>query len=168
MIIVSSLFAAPSLVELHKPSHVISLLSPDSQWPSFPSLQQGHHLRLSLNDIAAATPGLVAPSGNDAERLIKFVKGWDRKAPMLVHCWAGISRSTAAAYCTMCLLQENASESDLAWQLRELAPSATPNRLLVRHVDALLGREGRMTSAVEKIGRGEEAFEGTPFFWKVD
>jgi predicted protein tyrosine phosphatase len=80
-----------------------------------------------------------------------------------VHCWAGISRSTASAYVALCMARPAADEEGLAWELRAAAPSATPNRLIVSLCDDLLGRHGRMTRAVAAIGRGEEAFEGTPF-----
>ncbi len=158
-LVVCSLAAAHEQVKLHEASHVISLLSPESHWPEFSDVQ---HLRLALNDIAMLTPGLTAPGATDAERLLSFVRKWDRNKPLLIHCWAGISRSTAAAYCTMCALRPD-NEEALARELRELSPSATPNRLLVKHVDQLLGRDGRMSKAIERIGRGAEAFEGNPF-----
>jgi predicted protein tyrosine phosphatase len=162
-LVVCSLRAAPELVFEYKASHAISLLSPVSQWPEFEGVSQ---LRLELNDITMITPGLVAPGESDAERLLSFIRKWDRKRPMLIHCWAGISRSTAAAFAAMCALRGE-SEIALAQELRELSPSATPNRMLVGHVDRLLGRDGRMVQAIESIGRGADAFEGTAFEVKV-
>jgi predicted protein tyrosine phosphatase len=86
---------------------------------------------------------------------------------MLIHCWAGISRSTAAAFTAMCLFRPDEDESELARELRLSSPSATPNRLIVSFTDQILGRGGRMVQAVESIGRGAEAFEGTPFRVRV-
>ncbi len=162
MIIVCPLHAAPSLVEYHGASHAISLLSPETPWPVFPSLNAGRHLKLSLHDITVESPGMTAPGLNDANRLVDFIRDWDVSAPLLIHCWAGISRSTASAYTAMCMTRD-APEDELAWELRDASPSATPNLLLVSHVDAILGRGGRMVDAIKAIGRGEEAFEGTPF-----
>jgi predicted protein tyrosine phosphatase len=82
---------------------------------------------------------------------------------MLIHCWAGISRSTAAAYTALCLFRPQADEETLAQELRAASPSATPNRLIVSLADEVLGRQGRMVKAVAGIGRGADAFEGTPF-----
>jgi predicted protein tyrosine phosphatase len=158
-LVVCSLRAAPEMVVAHNASHAISLLSPESEWPEFEGLS---HLRLALNDIAMITPGLTALGESDAERLLSFIRKWDRKRPMLIHCWAGISRSTAAAYSAMCALRDE-SEMALAEELRELSPSATPNRMLVSHVDKLLGRDGRMVKAIESIGRGADAYEGLAF-----
>lgn len=82
---------------------------------------------------------------------------------LVVHCYAGISRSTAAAFALAAALQPERDEVELAWELRRLAPSATPNPLLIAHADFLLGRNGRMSRAIERIGRGAEAREGIPF-----
>jgi predicted protein tyrosine phosphatase len=120
-----------------------------------------------MHDVVDATEGFSAPRTHDAERLIDFVSAWDRADPLLIHCWAGISRSTASAYTALCMLRPKASEADLAWELREASPSATPNRLIVAHADGLLKREGRMSRAIEAIGRGENAFEGTPFILSI-
>ena len=98
--------------------------------------------------------------------IIAFLQAWDRQSPVLIHCWAGISRSTASAYTALCMLRPKADEEELAFELRAASPSATPNRLIISHTDALLGRQGRMSRAIEKIGRGESAFEGTPFILK--
>ena len=163
MIIVCPLNKAQLLVAEHRVSHVVSLLGPETPHRDF-GLAPDQHLKLSFHDIIQHADGFSPPRAADAERLVEFLGGWDRQAPMLIHCWAGISRSTAAAYTAMCLLKPNANEEELAWQLREASPSATPNRLIVSFTDQLLGREGRMVRAIEMIGRGEEAFEGTPFF----
>jgi predicted protein tyrosine phosphatase len=166
MIIVCPLHAAPALVASSKASHAVSLLSPETPFPQFDGLEQGRHLKLTLHDITTITPGLNAPAVNDAQRLVEFIASWDAAAPMLIHCWAGISRSTASAYTAMCM-KRSTSEEELAWELREASPSATPNLLLISHVDALLGREGRMVNAIRSIGRGQDAFEGVPFSLKV-
>ncbi|HLA01475.1 MAG TPA: protein tyrosine phosphatase, partial [Aestuariivirga sp.] len=70
---------------------------------------------------------------------------------------------TASAYTALCMLRPKADEEELAYELRAASPSATPNRLIISYTDALLGRNGRMSRAIEKIGRGENAFEGKPF-----
>ena len=54
-------------------------------------------------------------------------------------------------------------EAQLARRLRAASPSATPNIRLVGFADRLLGRDGRMVAAIESIGRGEAAYEGSPF-----
>ena len=167
MIIVCGLHAAPDLVVKHKVGSAIGILAPETAHPIFPSLAEDKRLRLSFNDINAPAEGMVAASDNDVKRLIAFVRDWDKKSPMLIHCWAGISRSTATAFAALCILRPDEDEMNLAAELRAASPSATPNRLITTKMDKALGREGRMLRAVESIGRGADAFDGTAFTLKV-
>jgi predicted protein tyrosine phosphatase len=163
MIIVSPLSKVQSLVDEHGVSHVVTLLAPETPHDSPRGVEGGRHLKLYFHDIVQPMDGHTPPSRSDAERMIAFFESWKREAPMLIHCWAGISRSTAAAFTALCMFRPGAEEEELALELRRVSPSATPNRLIVSLADDVLGRQGRMVKAVEKIGRGADAFEGTPF-----
>ncbi len=161
MIIVCGLHVAQSQIDLHQAKSVIGILGPETPHPGYSGIE--NHLKLTFNDINADTPGLISPREQDAKRLITFIEEWDQKQPMLIHCWAGISRSTASAFAALCILRPDDDEMELAQELRAASPSATPNRLITTQVDQLLGRQGRMLAAVEAIGRGADAFEGSPF-----
>ncbi len=163
MIIVCPLNQVQTQVTTHGAKRVLSLLSPERPPERFTGIEPEHHLWLGFHDIVQPTEGMTPPTATDAERLVHFISEWDRAAPMLIHCWAGISRSTAAAYTALCLHQPKADEEELALRLRAASPSATPNRLIVSYTDRLLGRNGRMLKAIDRIGRGADAFEGTPF-----
>ncbi|MGH6859354.1 MAG: tyrosine phosphatase family protein [Phyllobacterium sp.] len=126
-------------------------------------IAEGRHLFIGFNDIVEPAEGMVHPSADHIEQFLAFARRWDRTAPLLIHCYAGISRSTAGAYITALALNPALKEAELARTLRRNAPSATPNSRLVALADDLLGRQGRMVDAIRAIGRGEEAFEGTPF-----
>jgi predicted protein tyrosine phosphatase len=163
-----TIFVAPlSLVESTvagaQVSHLVTLINGETSIPTPPSIGPDRHLRLSMNDICEPQPGLVLPCQNHVADLIDFACAWDRQAPLLIHCWAGISRSTAAAFISLCALNREGTEIDLAWALRRASPTAYPNRLLVALADEALGREGRMIAAVEKIGRGKVAEEAEVF-----
>jgi predicted protein tyrosine phosphatase len=80
-----------------------------------------------------------------------------------VHCYAGVSRSTAAALITTCALDPTRDEQAVADLIRARSPTATPNLRLVAVADALLKRQGRMVAAAERIGRGADCYEGVPF-----
>ena len=71
---------------------------------------------------------------------------------MLIHCWAGISRSTATAFVLACERSPRVEERRIAQVLREAAPHASPNRRIVALADRLMGRGGRMIAAVEAMG----------------
>ena len=118
---------------------------------------------IAVSDIAAAQEGHVLAEEAHVERILAFVRAWPREKPLVIHCYAGISRSPAAAYIAACALHPERDEAELARALRAASPSATPNRRFVELADRLLGREGRMVAAIDSIGRGAEAFEGAPF-----
>jgi predicted protein tyrosine phosphatase len=163
MIVVCSLSASRQQVARYAPGRVVSILSPSSAFPHFESISEGQHLKLSFNDVAVSTAGLKAPESNDMMKLLNFFRTWEKRQPLLIHCWAGVSRSTAAAYIASCLLNPSEDEDVLAQNLRQASPSATPNPLLIALADQALGRHGRMINAISAIGRGANAFEGGPF-----
>ena len=150
-------------IETHRPSHLITLLHNDAILATPEAIELGRHLRISMHDISVPQPGMVHPSTAHVQRILSFVDQWDRKAPLVVHCLAGISRSTATAFMAACQLNPKVPERAIAERIREMSPTASPNLLLVELADAALGREGRMIEAVEAIGYGEPAMEGTPF-----
>jgi predicted protein tyrosine phosphatase len=82
---------------------------------------------------------------------------------MVVHCFAGISRSTAGAYVAACALNPERDELQIAWEIRRASRTAQPNSRIVSIADRLLKRDGRMVHAIEAIGPGELATEGHPF-----
>jgi predicted protein tyrosine phosphatase len=166
MIIVCPFHAAQNLVDTHGASHVVSILDADHR--PYRGIARENHLQLTFHDIVEPRDGYVHPQRSDAELLVAFLQRWNKRKPLLIHCWAGISRSTASAFTALCMLRPEESEEDLAQELREASPSATPNRLIVQYTDAILGRQGRMIRAIERIGRGADAFEGTPFMLAVE
>jgi predicted protein tyrosine phosphatase len=121
------------------------------------------HRFVAISDIVVAQDGHILPSDEHVEEVIAIARAWDQEAPLLIHCWAGVSRSTAAAYIAACALSETRCEFELARTLRERSPTATPNALMVKVADRLLKRDGRMIDAVAAIGRGEDCMEGVPF-----
>jgi predicted protein tyrosine phosphatase len=142
---------------------LVTLLSPGTEVERPIAIHPARHLHLAVSDIVEATPGHVLPDASHLDELIGFVHAWDRAEPMLIHCFAGVSRSTAAAYIAACALAPKRDEFDLARSLRAASPTASPNILLVALADRALGRRGRMSEAIAEIGRGEECFEGQPF-----
>jgi predicted protein tyrosine phosphatase len=167
MIHVCSLRAAQGEIDLHGIRRVISILGPETPHRRFDGVAHSDHLQMTFNDISAAMDGMMSPAASDVETLLHFVRRWDRASPLLIHCWAGVSRSTAAAYVAQCALHPRADEMEMANALRAVSPSATPNRMMVSFADEMLGRDGRMTAAITSIGRGEDAFEGGPFSWDL-
>ena len=163
MIHVCSLARLPSTVKKTGARHLVTLLSGFDEIDRPASVPACNHLVLRMHDIAGPLDGHVAPDAEHVADLIRFVRGWDQKTPLVVHCYAGISRSTAAAFVSVCALRPQRDEREIASVLRALSPTATPNPLIVAFADAMLDRKGRMVAAIEEIGRGATAAEGVPF-----
>jgi predicted protein tyrosine phosphatase len=142
---------------------LVTLLSPGTAIVRPVAIQPARHLHLAVSDIVEAMPGHVLPDSSHLDQLLGFVDAWDRTEPMLIHCFAGVSRSTAAAYIAACALAPKRDEFAIARTLRAVSPTASPNALLVALADDALERRGRMKEAIAEIGRGQECFEGLPF-----
>ena len=153
----------PQLVVAARASHLITVINQLSIPPTPSVLQPDQHLRLAMNDITSPQDGLVHPNERHIAELIAFARTWNRQGPLVVHCWAGISRSTAAAFITLCTLNEPGTERRFAQALRAASATATPNALMVELADDLLGAKGRMIAAIDEIGGGAMAMAATPF-----
>lgn len=168
---VCSLARLGATVEATGARHVVTLINEGTPVPRPAMVPAENHLFLGMNDIVIPMDGYVAPAEAHVASLLGFVDGWWRghaaSSPLVIHCWAGISRSTAAAFITACAVDPDRDEVALAGELRRLSPSATPNIRLVTIADGMLGRRGRMVDAIQSIGRGQDAFEGHPFALKL-
>lgn len=163
MIHVCSLARLHATVETTGARHVVTLLKDTDRVERPSTISAANHLILGLDDISVPMDGYVIPGDEHVTRLIAFARGWDRLKPMVVHCYAGISRSTAGAYVAACALNPLRDEWVIAQELRRASTTATPNARIVALADRLLGRDGRMIAAIDAIGRGEMAYEGMPF-----
>ena len=163
MIHVCSLAALPETVKTTGASHILTVMANVDQVQRPESVLPANHLKVQMDDITELMDGFVAPSDSHIEQVLNFVRGWDRNAPLVVHCYAGISRSTASAFAAACLLNPHRDEIEIARQIRARSPIASPNRLIVSLADKALGRDGRMLRALDEMGPGSMMVEGRPF-----
>ena len=168
MIHVCSLAALPDTVRATGASHVLTVMANVDQVQRPESVLPANHLKISMDDITEQMDGFVAPSDSHIEQVLNFVRGWDRSAPLVVHCYAGISRSTASAFAAVCMLNPHRDEISIARQIRAASPIASPNRLIVSLADRALGRDGRMLRALDEMGPGNMMIEGRPFRLDLD
>ena len=139
-LIVSSLEAAACAFERYAPGFAVSILDRGDTAPEpFRRLPKERHLKLDPN---ACESGL-------APVIIEFAKAWAAtEENLLIHCHRGVARSTAIAYIMMCVREPKTCEEAIAKRLRDAAPHADPNLLLISEADTLLGRNDRMVSAI--------------------
>ena len=151
-LLVAPLSSLADALETHAPSHLISLLSPEHMIETPAGFPTAMHLKLGINDIIDPLAGSAPPAREHADQLLAFARSWDAKQPLLIHCWAGISRSMASAFTILCDRLGPGQEMEIARAMRRRAPHAQPNRLLVSHADDALGRGGAMIAAVNGMG----------------
>ncbi len=142
---------------------LVTLLSPGTPIARPELIAEARHLNIAMSDILDHLPGQVRPEMHHLDALHAFIDRWDRREPMLIHCYAGVSRSTASAFIAVCRVSPHRDEHEVAQALRAASPTATPNLRFVALADEKLGRKGRMVAAIEAIGRGRECMEGEPF-----
>jgi predicted protein tyrosine phosphatase len=163
MIHVCSLARLPSTLETTGAQHVITLLKRFALVEPPLNIPAANHLHVGVDDIAEPIEGRIHPAEEHVAQLLAFVRRWGRSGPLIVHCFAGISRSTAAAFIAACATNPQRDEVSIANAIRNASPTANPNRLLVALADDQLARGGRMVAAIDGIGAGVVATEGVPF-----
>ena len=150
---VCSLLKLPDEAERLKPARLITLLSPFGVMPERPPhLEPQQHLTRLFHDINDTIDDLTPPSQADVQAVIDFARSWansgDKTAPLLIHCFAGVSRSTAAALISAVAVNPSLDDDALARGLRAASPTASPNLRMISMADLLLGRGGRLIDAV--------------------
>jgi predicted protein tyrosine phosphatase len=133
------------------PSRVVSIMGPETVVATPEWLPSRFHLRLGFDDVIASADGYKAPTRRQMARLIDFANGWIEDEPILVHCMAGISRSSAAAL-IVASCRRPGREVELARRLRQAGPWLSPNEKMIALADGLLRCDGRLRRALEAMG----------------
>ncbi|MBO9123317.1 MULTISPECIES: tyrosine phosphatase family protein [unclassified Rhizobium] len=168
-IVVTPLARIAEMAVRHRAREMISLMAKEQSFHRPAVIQAHRHLLLHMNDIAfKGTGNLVAPDETHVREIIDFAAEWDQTAPLIVHCWMGVSRSPAAAVIAALSLRPEQSEEAVAQRLRAASPYATPNMRIIEIGDQLLGRDGRLVKAIKAIGRGADADGNAPFVLALD
>jgi predicted protein tyrosine phosphatase len=138
-------------------THVLSILDPN--WPepeAFWAYDPHHRVEMHFNDAIEPGPGIELPQARHVEEILAFGNTFQRdlaarrEAHLLIHCHAGISRSTAAM--TTLLMQADPEETEerIFERLVAIRPKAWPNSLMIGFADDLLGRGGQLTAALRR------------------
>jgi predicted protein tyrosine phosphatase len=142
------------------PSRLVSLVSEDEQPATPVGMLVDRHLRVVIHDINEPLFGHILADERHIADLIAFVRAWPPDdGPMLIHCMAGISRSTAAALIAL-VTKAGGREMEAAEQVRRVAPHAYPNRRMIALADHLLKCDGRLIAAREAMGTPRLTFSG--------
>ena len=140
-------------------TRILSILDPDTPDPEiFTAYAPHQRLVLRFHDILEPEPDLVAPRSDHVEALLDFGRraGEDASEHVLIHCHMGVSRSTAAAVALLLQARPQADDEEAIAQLLRIRPQAWPNARMIAFTDALLGRGGRLTAALDRFQRSRE------------
>ncbi|MGE3781639.1 MAG: tyrosine phosphatase family protein [Alphaproteobacteria bacterium] len=137
-------------------THVLSILDPECpDPPEFEDYPPHRRLALRFHDIIDPVPGRYAPSRDDVARLLAF--GRELSEPeachLLVHCHAGVSRSTAATALILAQARPARPARDVLDAVSRMRPRAWPNLRILEFGDELLGRGGEIVAAVGAVYR---------------
>ena len=139
-------------------SHVLSILDPG--WPepeAFGAYGEHERLELRFNDIIDELPGQIAPSDADVERLLEFGRDLLDEPPeaghLLVHCHAGVSRSTAAMTLLLAQARPDRPAVEALSEVSRIRPIAWPNLRMIELGDRQLGRNGEIIAATHDYYR---------------
>lgn len=134
-------------------THVLSILDPDHPEPTaFGAYGEHERLEMRFHDIIEETPGMVAPTRADVERILAF--GRDVLAQpagcghLVVHCHAGISRSTASLTMMLAQAKPELPAADAMAAVVGIRHKAWPNLRMIEFADELLGRNGDLIATV--------------------
>jgi len=134
---VCDILTARQLIQASIPTKIISLLSPE-QATEFEFTSQGTDHKLWLmDDVTFSAPGSRAPSVSQILEILDFSKTFQPNDKALIHCYAGVSRSTSVAIGVLC--QHGVPPSDSISVVEKLCEGMDPNELILRHFDAALG-----------------------------
>ena len=134
-------------IDLSQYSGVITIEEPDTEDPFRTDVVP--QLVLQFHDIDMTMLDYIEPELEHIQQALAFAQEIDR--PLLVHCRAGVSRSTAIALAIAADCLGAGNERQACEWLRQVYPQAQPNRLVVFHADAVLKRNYSLYSAVKQV-----------------
>ncbi|HEX3538355.1 MAG TPA: protein-tyrosine-phosphatase [Stellaceae bacterium] len=137
-------------------THILSIHDPDlADPPEFAGFPRHRRLSLRFHDIIEPQPQQVAPSAEDVERLLEFGAelGGAPNDHLLIHCHAGVSRSTAAAALILAQAAPERPAREVFAAIVRMRPRAWPNLRMLEFGDEILGRGGEIVAAVPAVYR---------------
>lgn len=110
----------------------------------------GNRLNLWFDDVVTPAPGLVLAREDQIASLIEFADRWAGASPIVVNCYAGVSRSPAAILIMLARLYPG-RECEIVDGVRATASHIRPNMHMIVLGDRLLRANGRLVDATEAM-----------------
>ena len=148
-------------------SHVLSILDPE--WPApdaFGRYRAHTRLELRFHDVIEPEPPephmvrLLPPERGHVDQILAFGRSLTDEGGaghLLVHCHAGVSRSTASMALILAQARPDETAAKIFDTVLAIRPRAWPNLRILEFGDAMLGRQGELTRAVLEVYRRQAA-----------
>ncbi len=146
-IIICGLADIKNAVETYNPDMMLTIINKNFAPDTPQGLNPNRHLKLLIDDISEPREGFRLPEKEDVQKLLDFTNDWDQSKPIIIHCHMGISRSTATSLGVICKYDPENLELHVE-KLKELAPHASPNKLMTKYVDEILGLDNRLSKTL--------------------
>jgi predicted protein tyrosine phosphatase len=135
-------------------THVLSLLDPGKKPFLHPNTDRQNWLLLHFEDnLEENEPN--SPTREHVKQILEWGKHLPDDAVVLVHCEAGVSRSTAAALALLVQNQGTDKIDECIAHLLEVRPQACPNPLITKWADEFLGCNGQLHEKAEAVANAK-------------
>lgn len=146
-IIICGLADIQHCVDKYNPDKMLTIINQNFS-PDTPSgMDENRHLKMLIDDISEPREGFILPQKHHAQALLDFTNDWDTSKPLLVHCHMGISRSTSTSLGVAAKFDPDNIELIIE-NLKEIAPHASPNKIMTKYYDEILGLNNRLFSSL--------------------
>jgi len=155
--------------EIMEAEYMISLLSPYSMISTPSMIRKENHLKLEMDDIEFPVESMRHPHQEHVRALLEFGEKFDSLSEVVVHCYMGKSRSSAALIVLLSQYNPGREKEVIDMAYRE-APHIRPNGLIIKLGDSELGCDGSLIRAINEMPEPRtEKFDGMVSFpWSIE
>ena len=146
-IIICGLADIQLCVDKYKPDMMLTIINKNFSPDTPKGIDNNRHLKMLIDDISEPRDGFILPEKHHAQELLDFTNNWDTSKPILIHCHMGISRSTATSLGVAAKFDPDNIEINIE-KLKEIAPHASPNKIMTKYYDEILNLNNRLFSSL--------------------
>lgn len=146
-IIICGLADIQDCVDKYNPDKMLTIINKNFEPETPLGMDKNRHLKMLIDDISEPRDGFILPEKHHAQELLDFTDDWDKTKPILIHCHMGISRSTATSLGVAGKFAPENIELIIE-NLKEIAPHASPNKIMMKYYDEILDLNNRLYGSV--------------------